>query len=37
MGFTHLHVIDGMIVEEWAVFDEFAMLVQLKLAALAAA
>ena len=37
LGFTHIHVIDGKIVEEWAMFDEFAMLVQLKLATLAAA
>jgi predicted ester cyclase len=37
MGVTHFHVIDGKIVEEWAVYDELSMLVQLKLAALQAA
>ena len=37
MGFTHLHIVGDRIVEEWVVFDEFALMVQLKLAALAAA
>ena len=37
MGFTHYHVVDGKIIEEWMVYDEFSMLVQLKLAAMARA
>lgn len=37
MGVTHFHVRDGKIVDEWAVYDELAMLVQLKMAALQAA
>ncbi|OHT20606.1 ester cyclase [Edaphosphingomonas haloaromaticamans] len=32
MGVTHYHVIDGKIVDEWVVYDELSMLVQLKLA-----
>jgi predicted ester cyclase len=32
MGFTHFHIIDGKIIDEWVVYDEFAMLVQIKLA-----
>jgi predicted ester cyclase len=32
MGVTHYHVIDGKIVDEWIVYDELSMLVQLKLA-----
>ncbi len=34
MGVTHFHVRDGKIVDEWAVYDELSMLVQVKLAAL---
>jgi len=37
MGVTHFHIKDGKIVDEWAVYDEFSMLVQLKLAAIQAA
>jgi len=37
MGVTHFHVIDGKIVDEWVLYDEFSMLVQIKLAALQAA
>jgi len=37
MGVTHFHVRDGKIIDEWAVYDEFSMLVQLKLAAIQAA
>ena len=37
MGVTHFHVRDGKIVDEWVVYDELSMLVQLKLAALQAA
>ena len=37
MGMTHFHIIDGKIVDEWVVYDELAMLVQLKLGELAAA
>ncbi len=36
MGVTHFHVVDGRIVDEWVVYDELSMLVQLKLAALQA-
>ena len=34
MGFTHLHIKDGKIVDEWVLYDELSMLVQLKLGAL---
>ncbi len=34
MGITHLHLRDGKIVEEWVLYDELSMLVQVKLAAL---
>ncbi|MDT7950455.1 MAG: ester cyclase [Acetobacteraceae bacterium] len=35
LGFTHLHVQDGRIMEEWTVYDLLAMLTQVKLGALA--
>jgi len=34
MGVSHFHVVDRQIVEEWTVYDELAMLAQLKLGAL---
>jgi pimeloyl-ACP methyl ester carboxylesterase/predicted ester cyclase len=37
MGVTHFHVKDGKIVDEWVVYDELSMLVQIKLAAMQAA
>jgi predicted ester cyclase len=36
MGMSHFHVVDGRIIDEWVVYDELSMLVQLKLAALQA-
>ncbi len=33
---THLHVVNGQVVEEWVVYDEMAMLAQIKLGALTA-
>ena len=35
LGFTHLHVVDGRITEEWTVYDGLAMLTQVKLGELA--
>jgi predicted ester cyclase len=35
-GMTHFHVVDGRVVEEWAVYDELAMLAQVKLGAMTA-
>ena len=37
MGVTHFHIRDGKIVDEWVVYDELSMLVQLKMAAMQAA
>jgi pimeloyl-ACP methyl ester carboxylesterase/predicted ester cyclase len=34
MGVTHFHIRDGKIVDEWVVYDELSMLVQIKLAEL---
>ena len=34
MGMTHYHIVDGRIIDEWVVYDELSMLVQLKLSAL---
>lgn len=34
MGVTHIHVIDGKIVDEWVLYDEFSMLVQIRMAEL---
>jgi predicted ester cyclase len=36
MGMSHFHIIDGKIVDEWVVYDELSMLVQLKLGEMAA-
>ena len=36
MGVTHFHIIDGKIVDEWVLYDEFSMLVQIKLAEMGA-
>jgi predicted ester cyclase len=35
LGITHLHVVRGVIVEEWTVYDELALLTQIKLGELA--
>lgn len=32
MGISHFHIKDGKIIEEWAVYDELSMLVQVKMA-----
>lgn len=37
MGMSHYHIVNGKIVDEWVVYDDLAMLVQLKLGAMAAA
>ncbi len=37
LGFTHYHIIDGKIVDEWVVYDEMAMLTQIKLGQMALA
>ena len=37
LGFTHYHIIDGRIVDEWVVYDEMAMLTQIKLGQLVSA
>ena len=37
MGMTHYHVVNEHVVEEWTVYDELAMLAQIKLGALAKA
>jgi pimeloyl-ACP methyl ester carboxylesterase/predicted ester cyclase len=34
MGISHFHIRDGKIVEEWVVYDELSMLVQIKMAAM---
>jgi predicted ester cyclase len=36
MGMSHYHVKDGRIVDEWTVYDELALLAQIKLGALTA-
>lgn len=36
LGMSHFHVVDGLIRDEWTVYDELAMLTQLKLGGLAA-
>jgi predicted ester cyclase len=35
MGITHLHIVDGKIVEDWTLYDELAMLTQIKLGQMA--
>lgn len=35
LGITHLHVVNGKIIDEWIVYDELAMLIQIKLGQLA--
>ena len=37
LGMSHYHVVGGRIVEQWDVYDEMAMLAQIKLGAMAAA
>jgi predicted ester cyclase len=37
MGMSHFHIVDGMVRDEWTVYDELAMLTQLKLAEIVAA
>ena len=37
LGFSHFHVKGGRIVDEWVVYDEMAMLTQIKLGQMAAA
>ena len=36
LGMTHLHIKDGRVVDEWTVYDELALLTQIKLGELAA-
>ena len=36
LGATHLHVVNGRVVDDWTVYDELAMLTQVKLGQLAA-
>ena len=36
MGMTHLHVVDRRVVDDWTVYDEMALLTQVKLGLLAA-
>ena len=31
MGITHLHVVDHQVADEWVVYDELALLTQVKL------
>jgi len=35
LGITHLHVRDGLIVDDWTLYDELAMLTQLKMGEMA--
>ena len=37
LGISHYHIIDGRIVEQWDVYDEMAMLTQIKLGEMEAA
>jgi predicted ester cyclase len=34
MGMTHFHIVDGKIIDEWVVYDDLSLLVQIKLSAL---
>ena len=36
MGMSHYHVVDGRVVDEWTVYDELALMIQMELGALAA-
>lgn len=31
LGVTHLHIVDGKVIEDWTLYDELAMLTQIKL------
>ena len=35
LGITHLHIVDGKVVEDWTLYDELAMLTQIKLGQMA--
>ena len=35
LGITHLHLVDGKVREEWTVYDQLALLTQIKLGELA--
>ena len=37
MGMSHFHIVDGKVRDEWTVYDELAMLTQIKLAEIVAA
>ena len=37
MGMNHFHVVDGRIIDDWTVYDEFSLMVQAALSRLAAA
>ena len=34
MGMSHYHIVDGKIVDDWCVYDELALLTQIKLGAM---
>ena len=37
MGMSHFHVVDGKIIDEWVVYDDLSLMVQIKLSDLQAA